>query len=167
MRELKLAIGELGMLFKAAEGASGFSVSADHRAFITSDGSPRCVVNVHYGPIPDVDLGTEVFQSGGLWSLHRMNGRFTVPMVSPVWGPGLYGLSVFNASFSECDLYVSSLPGIYEGMSQNMAANSGEGVIVDPLAYPLDEVLVVNLLAQEGGLNIHACGVTLDGRGPA
>ncbi|MDP2659422.1 MAG: hypothetical protein Q8R28_01655 [Dehalococcoidia bacterium] len=167
MREFKLAVGELVILFKAGEGVSSLTVSPDHRAFLTSEGSPRCVVNVHYGRLPDVDLGEEVFQSGGLWSLHRRNGRLTVPMVSPVWGPGPYRLSVFDASFSAGDIYISSLPSLYGSMNQGMDAGNGEGVIVDPLAYPLDEVLVVNLLAREGGLNIHACGVSLGGRGTA
>ncbi len=167
MREFKLAVGELVIQFNAADEISDFAVSPDHRAFITSEGSPRCVVNVHYGRIPDVDLGVEVFESGGLWRLHRLNGQFTVPMVSPVWGPGPYRLSVFNSSFSAGDIYISNLPSLDGSMSQNMAKVEGDGVIVDPLAYPLDEVLVVNLLARDGGLNIHACGVNLDGRGLA
>ncbi len=165
MRELKLKVGELIIEFRAADGFAGFKYPQDHQPFITSEGSPRCVVNVHYGRIPNIKLGTPVFQSGGLWSLHKRDAKYIVPLVSPVWGPSPYRLATFDESFRTGDLYISSAPSADGTLIQGTF--DGGGFVLDPLAYPLDEVLVVNLLALEGGINIHACGVDLGGRGLA
>lgn len=166
LRELKLKVGEIIIEFRAADGFAGFKYHQDHQPFITTEGSPRCVVNVHYGQVPDIALGTPIFQSGGLWSLHRRDGTYVVPLVSPVWGPSPFRLATFDDSFRTGDLYISSSPSADGNVIQGTADGSG-GLVLDPLAYPLDEVLVVNLLAIEGGINIHACGIDLGGRGLA
>ncbi len=153
--------------FRVAGGFAGFTCGEDHRSFITSEGDPHCVVNVHYGQVPDVDLGPQVFHSGGQWSLHSRDGMYQVPITSPVWGPRPYRLAIFDHSFRTGDLYVdnSTYPGME--LTQGITDPGGKGTLIDPLVYPLDEVLVVNLLAREGGINIHACGVELDGWGLA
>lgn len=167
MSDFKLRVGDLTIQFRAADGVTAFTCGRDHRSFITSEGKPDCVVDVHYGPIPKIDLGTEVFHSGGTWRLHKRDGLNLVPVRSPTFGPEPYRLAVFDDSFHTGDLYVDDSPSPYGGWTQGTPDPNGRGYIVDPLDYPMDEVLVVNLLAREGGINIHACGVDLDGWGLA
>ncbi len=118
-----------------------------YKAFVTLDDHADIAIEVHYGDIPEVGPGEKVFDSGRLWKLYRWQGKHLFTFTSPVFGPLPYRMATFSTDFTRGDLYIRHLDG-----------NEFPGM-VDPLSYPLDELLLVNYLAHERGIDIHACGV--------
>jgi hypothetical protein len=152
--ELKLTIGDVTIAVVAKKlptGFDSFNVSAEHREFVSS-AQPDAVYTVHYEGIPEIEFGVEIFKSGGVWSLHQNNGKFIVPLCSPPLGPQPYKLAVLEQDFTSGDIYIK--PNILNG-----------DFLEYPLAYPLDELLMVNLLCLGRGIEVHACGVVVKGEG--
>ena len=99
--------------------------------------------------------GRLLFESGGAWRLVRDREDFVFSCRSSLGGPDPYLTARFDATFSHGHLLVDR---------RRFAGESSESVY--PLGYPLDELLMVHLLSQGRGIEVHGCGV-LDARGRA
>lgn len=64
-------------------------------------------------------------------------------------------MAVFDNDFKHGEVY-SRIP---------ESGTSPDGLLGNPLEYPLAEVLMICLLAQGRGLMFHACGIDDNGRG--
>jgi len=137
-------------------------MSPSRQDFIVEDGQPDCVLNVHYGPLPDINLEQQLFDSGdGPWSLHTSGEKLVFRMHGSNRGESyVHRIAVFEPEFDRADLYVrsrSELP--------NAAASPQEEVLYfDPFSPPLDEWLIVNLLARGRGIHAHSLGILHDGQ---
>src|SRR5437762_888569 len=80
---------------------------------------------------PDAE---KLFDSGLVWQLYRDHDEYIFTFTSPVFGPAPYRLARFNSSFTSGDVWLSH------------ACLAGEFPL-KPLDYPLDELLMINLLA--------------------
>lgn len=95
--------------------------------------------------------GDLVFESGSIWRLFRTGDGFRIECQSEVVGHEPYKIATFDDSFTRGEVAVRT---------------EAIGDVVDPLEYPLDEVLVGQLLGRGRGVEIHGCGVVdRDGRG--
>jgi hypothetical protein len=94
------------------------------------------------------------FDSGkGLWRFYRTASGPCFSFTSHALGPLPYQLASFNDDFTR-------------GEVQVRREIFGERLPLYPLHYPLDEVLMVHLLAQGRGVEVHGSGIILpDGRG--
>jgi hypothetical protein len=90
--------------------------------------------------------GKKLFDSGLVWQLYRDRDDFIFTFTSPVLGPSPYRVARFNAAFTSGNIWLRD------------ACLTGE-YPTKPLDYPLDELLMINLLARGRGVEIHACGV--------
>jgi hypothetical protein len=103
--------------------------------------------------LPDVELdvvfldryepprGERLFDSGGVWRMFAEDDGVRIECQTDVVGPEPYKVSTFNSDFTRGTIRVSlTRPH-------------------DPLEYPLDELLVANLLARGRGVELHGCGV--------
>jgi hypothetical protein len=99
--------------------------------------------------------GRLLFESGGAWRLFRDGDDFVFSCRSSLGGPEPYLTARFDAAFRRGDLLVDR---------RRFAGDSIEAIY--PLEYPLDELLMVHLLSQGRGVEVHGCGV-LDARGRA
>jgi len=111
---------------------------------------------------PDVDILVErsavmprrsselLFDSGGAWVVSDDDGRYRIDCTSPVYGDQPYKVAWFDRSFRSGRLLLRA--DIFEGEA-------------DALGYPLDEVLIANLLGRGRGVELHGCGVIEGGRG--
>ena len=112
-------------------------------------------VSVHASREPlSADISDElIFDSGGLWRLHRNGDGFLFRIFSSAFGPAPYKTARFANDFTSGTIALN-------------AEHFGRNQPVDPLEYPLDELLVINLLGRGRGLEVHGCGViAADGRG--
>lgn len=103
---------------------------------------------------PDVELEVVVgspgrrvveeplFDSDAVWRLYRENGGFRIECSSAAFGEGPYKTAVFDETFTRGTIYVE--PHVAQ---------------LNPLDYPLDEVLIANLLGRGRGVELHSCGV--------
>ena len=102
-----------------------------------------------------VPTGERLFDGGTAWQLQRENDEFLFSFRSSSGDAFPYKAARFNADFTEGDIDV---------YRPRFAARPSEPV--DPLEYPLDELLMIHLLSLGRGVEIHACGL-LDATGRA
>ena len=98
--------------------------------------------------------GEKLFDSGSTWQLYELeDGRREFRLSAPFsdWQP--YKLARFDKDWTTGEI-----------LCQRRYFAPGHHI--HPLEYPLDEVLVSNLLAMNRGVEIHGCGLLdSDGRG--
>jgi len=138
-------------------------VSDDHRLASPPDG-PLGSFCADHG-LADVDIrarwtdapaecdGDVLFDSGGAWQLLQSDGEFLFTFRSSKGGPGPYKTARFNPTFTAGDVQ------LYRRHFDQQSSD-----VVYPLEYPLDELLMIHLLAQGRGVEIHGCGL-LDAAG--
>ncbi|MFY9803990.1 MAG: hypothetical protein WAK78_08505 [Candidatus Acidiferrales bacterium] len=103
----------------------------------------------HFGT-PDGEL---IFDSGGLWKLYRDAGGFCFRFATAHLGAMPYKQALVSQDFSS---------GRIELARRYFLASEP----VNPLEYPLDELLWIHRLAMGEGVEVHGCGVIApDGRG--
>ncbi|HVZ85679.1 MAG TPA: hypothetical protein VHG72_01845 [Polyangia bacterium] len=128
----------------AAGAATKFVAAAEH---------PEVRVRVRWGDPVEPDTGQLIFDSGkGLWRLYQggLGRRFV--FTSSLLGPAPYQTASFSPDFTEGEVVLRH-------------ASFAGRLPVYPLQYPLDELLVVHLLARGRGVAIHGSGVVdADGR---
>src|SRR3972149_4672916 len=127
-------------------------ISEPYPRFLVADGKPDILMQVHYGPLPHLALGEKLFDSNTFWTLHRCQGKLVFVFSASLMGLEPYSMAILEPDFSQGDLYF-------------LSTNDRPRQSVSPLAYPFDELLLVNYLAGGRGLDIHACGVDLGGHG--
>lgn len=145
-KELKLNIADI-VISVMTDGANPEpGVDLSHQSFVVFDGKPDVVLQVHYGGVPEYEASEEdkIFESGGVWSLYKKDGKYIMPLQSPALSENPYKVAILDSDFKSGDIYVREN---YSGQSSY------------PLEYPLDEVLMVNLLSLGRGIEIHACGI--------
>lgn len=144
-KELKLEVADIVISVTLDNGDRGFEVSGAYKPFL-SNSQPEVRLRIHCGKVPTVQMDEPLFDSGGVWSLHRSQEKWRVCLRSPVAGPEPYQVAIFEPDFCAGDIYVR-------------ASESDHRQLPFPLGYPLGEVLMINLLCRERGVLLHACGV--------
>lgn len=161
-RELKLEI----------EGAT--------KKFLVPQAHPDVTILAKWGELSAESGGKKIFDSGGLWQLYLENNLLNPPH-PPLAKGGKGGFSWFVGGEAAMSNYVQDCcyrfhfttralgPVPYKIASFNRDFTAGEvclhrpyfdaAQIIYPLEYPLDELLLINLLALGKGVEIHACGV--------
>lgn len=151
-----LALDIAGIGISLASSEIDLPIAADGAASKFVGEGPPIEVRVRAGwgdPVepPPEDL---VFDSGkGLWRLYREGRSRRFVFTSPMFGALPYQTARFNEDFTEGEVVVRR-----EVFAQRLP--------LYPLHYPLDELLMVHLLARGRGVEIHGSGVVdADGRG--
>jgi hypothetical protein len=148
MGNLRVKIGAVLMRVSPGLSCSEVRVEDPHRRFLVHGGDADFGLTVHLGG-PDTPSGDLVFQSGGPWSLYDNGAHYTIALRTPPSNSRPYRLAVINRDFTEGDLYI-------HGPDPTDPA---------PFHYPLDELIMVQLLSRGRGAILHACGVVDEGRG--
>ena len=92
-------------------------------------------------------VGEKIFDSPPIWSLYRNNGTSILRIFDEM--PGYGRTLVLPQHIENADLYFDDSAGKY----------------YNPYFGPTIELLMVNYLAQGGGVIIHGCGIKKDDRG--
>ena len=121
------------------------------KKFLVPSADPDVEVQARWGDIGDNRSGKKIFDSGVLWQLYAQDGSYRFHFTTPTLGPTPYKIASFNPDFTSGQVCFHHS---YFSLAQPMY----------PLDYPLDELLLVNLLARGKGVEVHACGV-MDSQG--
>src|SRR3954453_12910065 len=144
MRET-LRVGGIDVALTCDDPEAGPLVCGAERLFLADDAPPDLTVTVRplgrYKP----PRGECLFDSGLVWSLHRDGDALRIECRSPLFGPEPYKYAVVDRAFTHAEVFASKL--------------------IDPLEFPLGELLLNSLLALRGGIEVHACGVIANGEG--
>ena len=145
---LRLRVGGLTLLTRAAKPTRLLEAPATHRAFLVGSGGD-IVLDLSEERPPEPD-GERLFVSGGVWSVHRHRRGLLYAFETPRLEPPLYKAVVIDAKLARGTLF---FPKPVSGPRPRFA-----------LDYPLDELLFQHRLVRDGAIEVHACGVVVNGR---
>jgi len=152
-RVLTVSIGDIRVALISHDPDLWLQVPRATRRFLVDNGDADVIVRAVWGELHDAAAGNMRFDSGGVWRLYRRNSSYVFSFSSPAFGTLPYKQACFSSDFTSGEI---TLHRKYFDDRQP----------VDALEYPLDELLMVNLLARGRGVEVHACGVEdSDGRG--
>jgi hypothetical protein len=130
-----------------------FAISGAAERFLAGEGIAEATVTAAWGDLSEPVAGTEIFDSSGLWKLFGKDGEYVFRFTAPGYGDHPYKEARFNPDFTRGEVTLH-------------ADYFDRGQPAYPLEYPLDELLMTNLLARGRGVEVHALGIRdLDGRG--
>lgn len=153
LRRIAARIG--GVSLGATSVADGPALLADAQLkdFAITDSSCDVEFDVAFGGRFDSCPGELIFDSRGLWKLFRNEEGFCFRLTTDFIGTRPYKQALAAPDFKS---------GRIEMSREYFAA----GQPVNPLEYPLDELLWIHRLSMGEGVEVHGCGVIApDGRG--
>jgi hypothetical protein len=106
--------------------------------------------------IPDTDTMTKIFDTDDSWSMYADKDGYIMKLSPPVLDKRIVWMARFDKNFSQTTVYCSDLLG--------KETDSGMKFL-SPVLYPLDQLLLIHILAQNQGALIHAAGIELYGKG--
>jgi hypothetical protein len=143
---LRLSIAGLVIGLEADADGPPTHIDGAARAFVVSRGTPDIEVRAGWGDLKSLPRGRLLFDSGGVWQLHEHDGQFVYSFSSPLFEGGPYRRASFDTAFRR---------GV---VTLDRASFHGRPP-ASPLEYPLDELMVINRLVYDGGVEVHGCGV--------
>ncbi len=108
--------------------------------------TPDLSVEAGWGDLSAANDGDLLFDSGGTWKLYGGRGDYSFHCLAPQHGKTPYKIARINHEFSHVEVKIHR-PFFETGRP------------VYPLQYPLDEVLITNLLSRGRGIEMHGCGI--------
>jgi hypothetical protein len=120
----------------------------------TREAQPDVTISIDWDEAGEDQGGRLLFDSGSIWRLYELeDGRQEFRLAAPFSGWQTYKVARFDAGWTSGEV-----------LYRRQYFVPGEPVY--PLEYPLDEVLISNLLARGRGIEVHACGLRdRDGNG--
>jgi hypothetical protein len=149
--ELILNIGNITLRIAAEDPGLKLYADGAKGKFLLLNGKPDVDISVGWRHLVHEPIGKKLFDSGSIWELYRQDESNVFRFTSLAYGSNPYKLASFNKDFSKGTVYLHK-PFFPSDQS------------VDPVCYPLDELLLVNALARGRGAEIHACGI-IDSKG--
>ncbi len=105
--------------------------------------------------MPETEGHKLVFESGQSWSLYRSDDFYSIVLAPPDCLQPLW-LARVNKEFTRVTVYLSD---------QLITKENHTRCVVNPLEYPLDQILLMNFLAKRQGLIVHSMGLIRNGIG--
>jgi hypothetical protein len=150
---LTLRVGDVGVRIRSDDPQMKLYVQGAAESFLVSNGAADVEVRAAWGKLCQPANSSVVFDSGGLWRLSRELENHVFHLTSPMYGTLPYKRATFSPDFT-CG----------EVLLERSYFDPRDPV--DALEYPLDELLMMNLLAHGRGVEVHACGLEdTDGQG--
>ena len=132
---------------------------ASYRNFSKGIISSHDVVNVSLElnniPVPKMK---KIFNTDQSWSMFANDSEYFVLLNPPILNGRIVWLARFKKDLIETVVYCSEML-----LLENEAA--GITKIVNPLSYPLDQILLMYYLSQREGALVHCAGLEYNGRG--
>jgi hypothetical protein len=141
-----LTIGGITLAIAGARKAD-IVFDVEHEPFRTGTGPAHIHLDVGWvrklEPVPSRPL----FDSGTTWSLYRSDHGFRFDLGDRIGSGHIHKRLFVDEAFGDATLQISTE---YFSPFPHAAA---------PLAYPLDELLIMHRLTQEKAIELHGCGI--------
>jgi hypothetical protein len=150
---LTARIGGISLGITSEENGPILAPDAELRDFLVE--SKRCDIelSVDFSDELETVPGELVFESGGLWKLFRVAEGYCFSFATEFLGAMPYKQARVSPDFSS-------------GRISMLRRYFAAGAAINPLEYPLDELLWIHRLSNGEGVEVHGCGLrTEDGRG--
>lgn len=144
-KNINIKIGEVTIAIESDARINDWEITPAYRPFI-SNGNPDIRLQLHLG-IPDLGEGAKVFDGSPIWNFYQQGDRSIIKLYQN--NAGLEHILLVETDLTMAELFFTE-------------ANS---LITNPFHGPSFELLMINYLARERGIIMHACGIDYDGRG--
>lgn len=152
-RVVTVSIGDITIALISDEPDLRLQVPPATRRFLVDSDRADVIVRARWGELRAAATDNTTFDSGGVWKLYRQNSNHLFRFTSAAFGRRPYKEACFSSDFTSGEV------SLHRDFFRHRQG-------VDPLEYPLDELLLMNLLTLGRGVEVHACGVEdADGRG--
>lgn len=149
--ELKLKLAGMVVAIVSDRYNCDFEVNEVHRPFIAAKGEPvEAVVRVRHEYLLKNDWGEEILGVGSTWHLYRRTSGYVLDIPSRLPKTFPHRVAIFTRDFETGTVYL---------FPPKLAAG------YYPLASPLGQFWIINLLSLRRGVMVHASGVAYDGEG--
>ena len=128
-----------------------------YQGFLKKTNSPPDIrVRFDRSILPDTDHLPKIFDSGQSWSMFKNGTWYLVVLSPPALNTAPVWIARFDRSFKDVIVY----------LGERMVHETPEGVrVLNPVRYPMDQILLMYFLADRRGVLAHAAGVAFDGKG--
>lgn len=140
------------MGMRSADGSVLLSRREGDLRFAKTDDDVALLLDVRRIDLSSWRGGEALFETHGSWRLTREDQVLSFSCLSSPRGPAPYVVASVEPGWTSGELLVDE-------------TWAPAGTHVDPLQFPLDEVLFTHLLARGRGILLHGCGVVVEGRG--
>ncbi len=145
-QHFSVRIADLTIALAGDDSDLRLGVEGPTKKFLVENADPDVRVRASWDDLCGENGGGKLFDSGGLWQLYQRDGDYCFRFTSLAVGPLPYKVAWFDPDFTSGKVclnrsYLDSHQPVY------------------PLEYPLDELLILNLLAKGRGVEVHACGI--------
>ncbi len=152
-RSLCIKIADIAISLISVDPELKLRVDGTTRKFLNPNATSDVTIEGCWDNLAQAENGAKIFDSSSVWQLYQENGSYLFSFNSPIFGPIPYKIAKTERGFSKVEV---ALHRPYFDPNQP----------VYPLEYPLDELLLINLLALGRGVEVHGCGVVdTSGRG--
>ncbi|HMK49461.1 MAG TPA: hypothetical protein VK435_05370 [Thermodesulfovibrionales bacterium] len=128
--------------------------------FLNKPDGARCSLTVRISlelrDMPDVKEMTKVFDSGESWSMYRHLGDYVITLSPTILDNRTVWMARISKDSADVIIYCSDI------LKMDIA---GQTEVLNPVMYPLDQLLMIQILSQKGGTLIHAAGARLQDKG--
>jgi len=118
-------------------------------------GTIEIKVNLEMGNLPDTGKLTKIFDSNQSWLMFREGDIYWAVLHPPAHEKPIWAAR-FNRDVKEVTVFSSE---------QFIQKRNGKTIILNPVRYPLDQLLIMYILARYQGAVIHAAGIEMNGKG--
>jgi hypothetical protein len=150
---LTLRIGDIGVSVFSDDPELKLGLEGPAQRFLVNPCRADVTMGAVWADLRESATGDRIFDSGSVWQLYRDGTDHVFRFASPVFGVIPYKEARINSDFTYGELsfnrsYFRDFPSVY------------------PFEYPFDELLMIHLLAEGRGVEVHGFGVLdTDGQG--
>lgn len=144
---MKFAIGGINIDLESIPKSLKIKPEKKFLPFLNS-GKPDVCIAFHLGSFPELKSKKKIFVASDIWGLYQVGDRNLIECYIEGNKSNPYQIALFSNDFKRGDVYI-----------KNQKSNSVF------LGYPLDELLMVNLLCRKRGMMVHGCGIVENGNG--
>ena len=149
---LCLSIAGISVAVTSVDPGLRLRFHGDMKRFSAPTSAPDVRVEAAWRDLTADCDGTLVFDSGGTWRLYATGDSYLFQFFASSLGTVPYQVARFDRDFRFGQVFLHR-------------PFFGRRRIVNPLQYPLDELLIVHMLSRGRGVEVHACGLVEAGNG--
>jgi hypothetical protein len=142
-----MRIADITFTIVSADPDLKLQIQGSTRNFMVPDGIPDFTTEARWDDLSSIKMrGERIFESGAIWQLHQNKENYIFYFHASNVGSIPYKMAEAKKDFTRCEVLLHRS---YFDPDQP----------VDPLEYPLDELLFIHFLALGRGVEVHSCGV--------
>lgn len=157
--QLHLEIAGVHLAVSSSEPLSRKDPGTSYAPFLaeacSDPGAPHLAIRLEREGFPDLSPLTTVFATGESWTLYRREEERFLALNPPALAGRIVWLARWRGEPRAVTVHCSNLLLVDEAGGQRL---------LSPITYPLDQLLVIQLLSFLDGLLLHASGITRNGK---